>query len=337
MTLSKRSIAFLSVLTVFSGALPAYAASAFSDMKESDFGYESAAYLKDRRIMTGFEDGSFRPDQKVNRAEAMKILGFPLINGDVSAPKEDPFDDVSKNDWFAPYVAWGVTKNIINGSDKSSDFRPQESITKAEFIKMMLTAYGVDTKAHGDIELPLATDVADVKQWYYPYFRYALASSVIVTPKSGLLAPGRELTRIDVAVLLYRFLLYKDGKRTQDLLDATTLDLVGTLDALEQNDVKRAELASARALLQARGALAVMPNETAVKVAVKTSEAIRSLVRAYKAGITDDLDNVIKLSSDAWYIAEQARKISPDASTIATQIQNYAKTFADSARARKKK
>lgn len=309
----------------------------FTDLQPGDFGYEAVVELVGKGIFSGYSDGTFRPQQKVTRSEALKIITSALMtDAERNAKPRSDFNDVPNDAWYLPYVSWAASKSIIDPASKTPNFNPSKSVLRVEFLKMLFRANSVDTNAFGEVTLPLASDVTDVKQWYYPYMRYALSSGVSVAPRTGLLSPNRELTRVDTAVLLFRFFQYRDGTGLQTLLDQTLAEITVTLDALEKNDLKRAEYASARALLAARGAHARNPDEAATKVAVKTSEAIRALVRAYKASIDNKIDDVIKLSQDAWFIAQQARTISPSASTIATQIQNYARTFADSARKQKK-
>lgn len=305
----------------------------FKDIQPGDFGYEAIVSLVDKGIFAGYPDGTFRPQQKVSRSEALKIITAGLMTAEERAAKpRSDFNDVQNDAWFLPYLAWASAKGIVDPPSKTPSFKPSNSVLRLEFLKMLFKAYNVNTNAFGEVTLPLSSDVTDAKQWYYPYMRYALSSGVSVAPQTGLLTPNRELTRTDAAVLLYRFFQYRDGNGTQTLLDQTQVEIATTLDALEKNDLKRAEYASVRALLTARGAHESKPDQSATKVAVKTAEAIRALVRAYRAGIENKIDDVIKLSQDAWFIADQARKISPSASTIAAQIQEYAKTFAASAR-----
>lgn len=309
----------------------------FTDMQPADFGYEAVSALVQKGIFSGYPDGSFRPQQKVTRSEALKIITSGLMTAEErSAKPRSDFSDVQNDAWFLPYLSWASAKSIVDPPSKTPAFKPGNSVLRVEFLKMLFRSYSVNTNAFGEIVLPLSSDVTDPKQWYYPYIRYALSSGVSVAPQTGLLTPNRELTRVDSAVLLYRFFQYRDGGKTQGLLDQTRIEIETTLDALEKNDLKRAEYASVRALLASRGAHESKPDETATKVAVKTAEAIRALVRAYGAATANKIDDVIKLSQDAWYIADQARKISPAASTIAEQIQEYSKAFADSARKQKK-
>ncbi len=325
-------------LTSFNTSVSA-ANTGFIDLDPGDFGYDAALYLQKRNIMSGYDNGTFRPDNLVTRSEAMKIIAFPLIStkDEANNSASSGFSDVEKNAWYLPYVNWAAKKGIIDAPSKSPQFRPAKSVTKAEFLKMMMLAYGVETTTFGEITLPLASDVTDAKQWYYPYMRYAVSTAVTTIPKSGLLAPARPLTRADVAVLLHRFLQYKDGERMQTILDTASNDIFATQEALDKQDLKSAQYASARALLLARGAHARMPNEKATKVEVKLAEAMRALVRAYEAGVKDDLDGVVKHSNDAWYLADQAVKIAGSNVESAVGIKTYAQSFANTARDRLKK
>lgn len=310
--------------------------SGFSDFQPGDFGYDSVIRLQSKGIINGLPDGTFQPTKLVTRAEALKIIVAPLISEKelTIAPATD-FSDVPSDSWFAPYVAWGERKGVITSAKIKATFAPGRSVTRAEFLKMLFLANDIDPNAYGDILLPLSSDVTNPKEWYYPFMRYGLVSSVVMTPKTMTLTPDHQLQRVEIAVLLDRFLQFKEGSRTQALLDQSTVEISTVLDALAKNDLTKAEYASARGLLYARGALAAKPDEPTVKVAVKITEAIRALVRAYRAGVDGKLSDVVKLSGDSWFLADEARKISPDADTVATQVQKYAKNFADTARGHK--
>ncbi|MBI3618694.1 S-layer homology domain-containing protein [Candidatus Peregrinibacteria bacterium] len=305
----------------------------FKDLKPSDFGYDSAVDLQSRNIMKGFSNGTFRPNLAVNRAEAIKIIAEPLITPEEEkATQSTSFSDIDSSAWYVPSVEWAVKKKLIQGPPAAKAFHATRPVTKAEFLKMLFLAYGVDPNSYSEVQLPLSKDVTDPKAWYFPFFRYGISSSVVVAPRNGILGPSRSLTRIDVAVLLDRFLQYKSGARTQALLDLSFADLLSAQDALSKSNMKEAEPASARALLAARGALAVTPDSPAVKIAVKISEAMRALVKAYRAATVQDRTSVITFAKNAWDLAEQAKKFSPSATAIAQQIQKYARNFADTAR-----
>lgn len=118
----------------------------FTDVaNDSPYGY----YLnlgKTLDIITGYDDGTFRPDQKVNRAEALKMLlttarmDFDIDSSiDILAQfglAENPFSDVSLSAWYAPYVLYAYSKGIVHGYGDGT-FRPENTVIRAEFAKMI--------------------------------------------------------------------------------------------------------------------------------------------------------------------------------------------------------
>lgn len=92
----------------------------------------------DRGIIDGYDDGTFKPDAPINRAEALKII--------FAASKLQPFDDsdflgrfsdVRKGDWFEPHVNSALTYEFVEGYEDRT-FRPGQSITRAEAAKIVL-------------------------------------------------------------------------------------------------------------------------------------------------------------------------------------------------------
>lgn len=282
--------------------LPAVSHAAFSDVPSDHYAASAIDYLQTKGIVAGYSDGTFKPNQTVNRAEAMKLIIAPLAaESDLQNFKTTPFTDVPADAWFLPFIEYGRTNKVIDGPP---------------------------TK----VKLPLSDDVTNVNEWYYPYMRYALTASMTSISKQGTLNPGNNLTRADTAVLLYRFLKYKEGVRTQALLATAEQEIIVVLGSLEKNDITQAEYASARALLAARGALTSRGDNEVVLGALKVTEAFRALVRAYRAGLNKDYDEVIRLAGDAWNLASKASTFSPGMDTLTKQVQDIAKNMADDAR-----
>ncbi|MEN9561460.1 MAG: hypothetical protein RIQ56_733 [Candidatus Parcubacteria bacterium] len=326
----------IGLLTMSQGVFAQNASTpSFKDIPASHPVFAAVEYLKARGIISGYADGTFKPTNKVNRAEAIKIIVSPVVTADaLQGYTTSSYADVSPSDWFFTYVEHGFKKmKIIKGPPETNLFHGNRTVTKAEFIKMFLPSFGVDVNAYSEIKLPVSTDVTDPSAWYYPSLRYAISSSMTMATKERLFMPEKELTRQDVAFLLHRFFLYKEGQRTQALLDEVGLQVDQTRSALEKQDVTVAAYASARALISARGALAAAPNENIVKAVVKLCEGYRSIVRAYQAGINGDFDGLIKLAGEAWAQADQGKKFQALPAII--QLQNDAKSLADSARALK--
>lgn len=100
----------------------------FSDFSEKHWAYEAAISLSEKNIINGYEDGSFRPEKFVTRAEFIKMI-VGAGNGAEKDAKCD-FSDVSESDWFYSAVATAYREEIITGSDGL--FRPFDTITRQE-------------------------------------------------------------------------------------------------------------------------------------------------------------------------------------------------------------
>ena len=97
------------------------------------------------RIIQGYPDGTFRPHDPVNRAEALKILlraaRFTVWADEERVPT--PFSDVPPDSWFTPYVEQAYGLQFVEGyPDPEGDpsgrlFRPDQSVTRAEAAKLV--------------------------------------------------------------------------------------------------------------------------------------------------------------------------------------------------------
>ena len=311
-------------------------AQSFSDVSPDHWAFVAVEYLKNNGIINGYNDGTFQPDQEVNRAEAAKIIVAPLISKDeLAAFTGSVFSDVPKGAWFMPYVEAGRQKlSIIDGPPKKTAFLVENPVAKAEFLKMLLLAHKTDpVGSYSEIRLPLSSDVINPDEWYYPYIRYAIASSMTMIGSDGLLRPDKTLSRGEVAVLTHRLLMYKEGRRTQALLSETESEIVILLRLLDANEVTQSEYASARALIAARGSLSSHPDSSIVKAALKTAEGFRMLVKAYRAGLEQRYQEAVDHSKEAWDLAAQAISFNSSIRNIAEQMQQIAEKMANDARA----
>lgn len=307
----------------------------FSDVPPSHPAFAAVEELKERGILQGYEDGTFRPGTTVNRAEAVKIVVAPLVSeDDLAQYTSSQFTDIPAGTWYLPFVeAARVQLSVIDGPPTMTSFHSTRPVSLAEFLKILELSQNVDPVGTlSEVTFPLASDVTDARDWSYPYLRFALLSSLLFPAPDGTLQPSKELTRGEVAVLLHRLLLYKEGRRTQALLSETESELNSTRALLNAN-LAEAYFASARALLAARGALLSNPDDPVAKSAVKTAEGFRAIVDAYDIDAGRDPRQIIELASSAWHLAEKARSFSDSFDALALEVQTLAKNMADEARA----
>lgn len=113
----------------------------YRDVDEDDWFYEYVTYATSRGYVEGFDDGYFRPNEDISRAEAVVILMR------VAEEEKDKFDesdidfwDVDQYDWFAEAVVLCDEFNIVEGYDDGS-FRPAADLSRGEAAKIVDLAY----------------------------------------------------------------------------------------------------------------------------------------------------------------------------------------------------
>lgn len=109
----------------------------------ADFEYGFAIRnLANLNIVNGYEDGTFRPESEINRAEFIKIVIEAEFPGE--AVGSGCFKDVA-NQWFAPYICFAKDRGFIAGyADKT--FRPEQSINFVEASKIIANVFSLDVE-----------------------------------------------------------------------------------------------------------------------------------------------------------------------------------------------
>ncbi len=175
----------------------------FDDVSESHPFFAAIESLRLAGVVRGFEDGSFRPDQPVTRAEALKILllCFEIPLSDAAA---DLFSDVYATDWHVTYVSTAYDQGIVNGYPDGS-FRPNAEINRAEIAKIILETGGVSAP-------PTESDIPDVpaQSWFSGYATEALTRQMFALV-AGRFLPGKPVTRGEMCHAIVRFMESADG------------------------------------------------------------------------------------------------------------------------------
>lgn len=111
----------------------------FTDV-EKDSWYEMAVFwAAENGIVNGYEDGSFRPNLKINREEMCVMLDrlFSLMHLKESVTELKFADNIRISEWAAENVKHMVAAGIILGNDKNC-FEPQKSATRAEVATVLV-------------------------------------------------------------------------------------------------------------------------------------------------------------------------------------------------------
>lgn len=142
----KKILALVLALTLALGTF-SFAAAAPADVEGTD--YEDAVVrLGALGIIAGFPDGTYKPDEPVTRAQFAKIIVTALGVGEAAnyAAGTTKFADVPADHWAAGYINVAVDVGVINGYPDGT-FKPENQVTFAEAIKMIVAALGYTPKA----------------------------------------------------------------------------------------------------------------------------------------------------------------------------------------------
>ncbi len=140
----KSVISFVVALGLAAGSVASMAAS-YSDVA-TDAGYaESVANLSAIGILTGYDDGTFKPDANITRAEVATVVVRAMAQEAAanSSKGATQFTDVAADHWASGYinVASAGSTAFINGMGDGT-FAPDANVTYAQTIKMLVSAIG---------------------------------------------------------------------------------------------------------------------------------------------------------------------------------------------------
>ncbi len=165
-------------------------ASRFSDVPSSHRNISAIQWMKENNIVEGYDDGTFKPEKKVNRAEFVKILMETISTSEeVKNCTKTTFRDVPNQSWYAPYVCMAQKKGIIQGYPDGT-FRPSQNITFPEAAKIVAESLNLD--------LPKSSAGAI---WYEPYIEALSLKKAIPTTISNL---QYQLNRGEMAEQIWR-------------------------------------------------------------------------------------------------------------------------------------
>lgn len=176
----------------------------YGDVKESDWYYESVAYMYNKGIMTGLKPTVFGPTGKVSRAQFATILY--RISGANSVKYSSKFPDVPKGQFYTDAVMWAASEGIIKGYENGY-FGPGDLITREQ---MAVLLYRYVQYLGGDVSnknsLEHFPDSRFVSGFALEAMQWANANGVIMGNADSTLAPRAYADRASCATMMMRFM-----------------------------------------------------------------------------------------------------------------------------------
>ena len=140
----------LALVLAFACAFTMFAGAAFTDSADIKVDTEVVDTLVSLGVVNGYDDGSFKPNGTVTRAEMAKMIYVLRTgNSDASAYNDDKtsFTDIGSH-WARGYIKYCQSLGIIAGKSNTK-FVPNEKVSAQEAAKMLLVTLGYNAQKAG--------------------------------------------------------------------------------------------------------------------------------------------------------------------------------------------
>ena len=156
-----------------------------------------------KSYIVGYEDGTFRPDSDMTRAEAAAIFAR-LISEEKgeSISGKTTFSDVSSNDWYASELGYLEKYDIIKGYEDGT-FRPDTPVTRAEFTAMTVRYYDLFNEVKYPANTTKYTDV-NGSYWAVKDISFATNEKWLNGYADGTFKGDSNITRAEVVTVVNR-------------------------------------------------------------------------------------------------------------------------------------
>jgi uncharacterized repeat protein (TIGR02543 family) len=147
--------------------------------------------------ISGFPDGTVRPNNFITRAEVSMIL-FRLIGSeDRYAQQHNHFSDVQDSAWYAQAVNYLANRGILHGYEDGT-FRPNANMSRAELTAVMSRLLEIRTNVINNF-----TDV-NSGHWAYRYINNASSRGWIIGYEDNSFRPDNQITRAETVTVVNR-------------------------------------------------------------------------------------------------------------------------------------
>lgn len=208
----------------------------FKDQAKASWAIPFIQRMRAKNVLSGYEDGSFRPNQPVNRAEVM-VTAVKLMDmqDEVDAMDEDEtllFNDAKQIEKHAPwaknYILVGLEQGLLDTNELN--FQPKKPAARVWVAMVLVKALGYEEEALQQMnELPNFSDADDIPAGAVGYVNVAVEKGIVSGYPNGTFAPNKPVSRAEMAVLL--------DKTDDELKDENgTLEVNAVIQAVDFSD-----------------------------------------------------------------------------------------------------
>lgn len=152
----------------------------------------------------GYEDGEFKPENNITNAESAAIfsrLASKRLDEKVPS-KKSTFKDVSSKHWATSEIAYLQSNDVID--DSETEFKPDEYITRAEFVEMAVNYYKLDRTLSRSKGTTTFTDISKSNCEQYDDIIAAVDMGWIEGYYNNVFRPDDFVTRAEAIAIINR-------------------------------------------------------------------------------------------------------------------------------------
>ncbi|REE86245.1 S-layer family protein [Paenibacillus taihuensis] len=184
----------------------------FKDEKDLKWALEYIIRLASKGVFNGYEDGTFKPQQKITRIEsivaAVRLMGLKdQAESQAEMSTKLNFKDADqltkKYPWAVGYVAVALEKDLFTETD--TVIQPDKPASRLFAATLLVKAMGLDAEAKAKVNSHLDfKDAEKIPAGSVGYVAVAIEKGLITGYQDGTFRPNQEVTRAELAALLGR-------------------------------------------------------------------------------------------------------------------------------------
>lgn len=177
--------------------LPADSNSKFKDVSSSAYYYNAVIWAVENGITAGTSATTFSPNASCTRAQAVTFL-WRAAGSPKASNRNNPFTDVSPNEYYYEAVLWAVENNITAGTSATS-FSPNATCTRGQIVTFLHRLAGTPSSSASN-----SFNDVSANQYYYNAVQWAAANDITSGTGNGKFSPNSSCTRAQIVTFLYR-------------------------------------------------------------------------------------------------------------------------------------
>lgn len=162
---------------------------------------------KNANYVTGYEDGTFLPQNNMTKAEAVTLLSRLVVDENyIKGHIKADFDDVTPGAWYESYIGFFDNLGFLDlvVEDYGLKFNPTKNITRSEFTQLIYELASLSSDSPS-VKLKYFSDVNETNP-HLAAINFAVSNGIVTGYEDGTFKPNNSITRAEVVTMVNRLL-----------------------------------------------------------------------------------------------------------------------------------